>query len=89
VAHHLGRATRYGLTVGWLTAPSRAVAVLFGGLLRSIVRQLPTARAVACTRTRCGWWRNTASFPTRFANYLEQALNEAAFDSLAADRTAI
>jgi len=44
-AHHLGRATRYGLTVGWLTAPWRAVAVVFSGLLRSIVRHLPTARA--------------------------------------------
>jgi len=45
VAHHLGRATCYGLVIGWLTAPWRAVAVVFGGLLRAIVRHVPTAHA--------------------------------------------
>jgi Zn-dependent protease with chaperone function len=195
VAHHLGQATRYGLTVGWLTAPWRAVAVVFGGLLRSIVRRLPTARsalllvplvgavaavqmvqhhawlslsvlvglalvawvqpladaavcwaseraadaytvklgtgadlakvvesfhsgdacgrwrashpslasrleqlagvprrderAVACTRTHCGWWRNTASFPPRVCKSSRASRNEAAFDHLAVDKTAV
>jgi Zn-dependent protease with chaperone function len=45
VAHHLGRATRYGLAVGWLSAPWRAAAAVFGGLLRAIVRHVPTAHA--------------------------------------------
>jgi Zn-dependent protease with chaperone function len=44
-AHHLGRATRYGLMIGWLTAPWRLAAAVFGGLLRAIVRRVPTARA--------------------------------------------
>jgi len=45
VAHHLGRATRYGLAIGWLRAPWRTVAAVFGGLLRAIVRHVPTAHA--------------------------------------------
>jgi Zn-dependent protease with chaperone function len=43
-AHHLGRATRYGLMIGWLTAPWRLASAVFGGLLRAIVRGVPTAR---------------------------------------------
>jgi Zn-dependent protease with chaperone function len=44
-AHHLDRATRYGLMIGWLTAPWRLASAVFGGLLRAIVRGVPTARA--------------------------------------------
>lgn len=45
VAHHLDRATRYGLVIGWLTAPWHAVAAVFGALLRAIVARVPTAHA--------------------------------------------
>ena len=44
-AHHLDRATRYGLLIAWLTAPWRLAAATFAGLLRAIVRHVPTARA--------------------------------------------
>jgi hypothetical protein len=36
---------RYGPVVAWLTAPWRGAAFAFGGLLRLIVRNLPTAKA--------------------------------------------
>ena len=45
VAHHLDRATRYGLVIAWLTGPWRVVAAVFGSLLRAIVRRVPTAHA--------------------------------------------
>jgi Zn-dependent protease with chaperone function len=44
-AHHLDRATRYGLMIAWLTAPWRLAAAMFAGLLRAIVHRVPTARA--------------------------------------------
>jgi Zn-dependent protease with chaperone function len=44
-AHHLDRATRYGLMIAWLTAPWRLAAAMFDGLLRAIVHRVPTARA--------------------------------------------
>lgn len=49
LAHEVGhlqtRSTRYGLAVGWLSAPWRAVVALIGGMLRLIVGKVPTARA--------------------------------------------
>jgi Zn-dependent protease with chaperone function len=45
LAHHRDRATRYGLVIAWLAAPWRLVAAIFAGLLRAIVRHVPTARA--------------------------------------------
>jgi Zn-dependent protease with chaperone function len=43
-AHHLDRATRYGLMIAWLTAPWRLAAAMFASLLRAIVHRVPTAR---------------------------------------------
>lgn len=49
LAHEIGhlesRGTRYGLAIGWLGAPWRAVVAVLGGLLRLIVGKVPTARA--------------------------------------------
>jgi STE24 endopeptidase len=45
LAHIHDRATRYGLVIAWLAAPWRLVAAIFAGLLRAIVRHVPTARA--------------------------------------------
>jgi STE24 endopeptidase len=45
VGHLRDHSTRYGLVVAWLTAPWRGAAFAFGGLLRLIVRNLPTAKA--------------------------------------------
>jgi STE24 endopeptidase len=45
LAHHRDRATRYGLVIAWLAAPWRLAAAIFAGLLRAIVRHVPTARA--------------------------------------------
>jgi Zn-dependent protease with chaperone function len=45
LTHHRDRATRYGLMIAWLSAPWRLAAAVFAGLLRAIVRHVPTARA--------------------------------------------
>ena len=45
IGHLQSRGTRYGLAVGWLSAPWRAVVAVLGGLLRLIVGHVPTARA--------------------------------------------
>jgi Zn-dependent protease with chaperone function len=45
VGHLLDHSTRYGLVTAWLTAPWRARAFVFGGLLRLIMRNMPTAKA--------------------------------------------
>jgi STE24 endopeptidase len=45
IGHLQTRDTRYGLAVAWSTAPWRAVAAVFGGLVRLIVGKVPTARA--------------------------------------------
>jgi Zn-dependent protease with chaperone function len=49
LAHEIGHlrdhSTRYGLVTAWLTAPWRAAVFILGGLLRLIVRAVPTAKA--------------------------------------------
>jgi STE24 endopeptidase len=45
LAHHRDRATRYSLMIAWLAAPWRLAAAIFAGLLRAIMRHVPTARA--------------------------------------------
>ena len=45
IGHLRDHSTRYGLITAWLTAPGRAVVFMFGGLLRLIVRTVPTAKA--------------------------------------------
>jgi Zn-dependent protease with chaperone function len=44
LSHLRDRATRYGLVTAWLGLPWRLAAALFAGLLRAIVRHVPTAR---------------------------------------------
>jgi Zn-dependent protease with chaperone function len=45
IGHLRDHSTRYGLITAWLTAPGRAVVFMFGGLLRLILRNVPTAKA--------------------------------------------
>ena len=45
IGHLQDHSTRYGLMTAWLTAPWRAAVFMFGGLLRLIVRTVPTAKA--------------------------------------------
>ena len=45
IGHLRDHSTRYGLITAWLTAPCRAAVFIFGGLLRLIVRTVPTAKA--------------------------------------------
>jgi hypothetical protein len=45
IGHLRDHSTGYGLITAWLTAPGRAAVFMFGGLLRLIVRNVPTAKA--------------------------------------------
>jgi len=45
IGHLRDHSTRYGLITAWLTAPCRAAVFIFGGLLRLIMRTMPTANA--------------------------------------------
>jgi Zn-dependent protease with chaperone function len=45
IGHLRDHSTRYGLITAWLTAPGRAAVFMIGGLLRLIVRTVPTAKA--------------------------------------------
>ncbi len=45
IGHLRDHSTRYGLVTGWLTAPWRGAVFILAGLLRLIVRNVPTAKA--------------------------------------------
>ena len=45
VGHLRDHSTRYGLMTAWLTAPWRGAIFVCGGLLRLMVRHVPTAKA--------------------------------------------
>ena len=45
VGHLRDHSTRYGLMTAWLTAPWRGAVFILTGLLRLIVRNVPTAKA--------------------------------------------